>query len=696
MNESSNSNEKGAQQGPPTGPDAPQAQDASESFSGSDYEFAEPQLGAAEISDDVAESVDLKAAAAEAARVEHEAELAARTVSSGLGEDAPPAPDFQNPSAAPEPIDWDSATTVLRTDFSQPPVSSNPWSQPQQQSQQESPTEPQRDAQLESQPAAEQDSEPAAEPWSQPSETAAEPAASLNRTETPRAAPFGFEPPAPSQAPSAPPAPEQAPFQPPYDGQAPEASESLAAPESEAAQTSADSSASYTAATDASSSATPAPDAAPRVGSGTSDSHGWHRPDAQWQQSATPWQPKANAWQSPAQMARGEADAALAAEAAAAAAPSAPEVPPAVGQQNPFGQTPVAPEQTVSYGQKPAASQQYPYGQQAGPAGDQASASAHSPAQPAYGSPAPYGQAAAAQAPYGAPTQHGAPAFGGPPQSGGPQSGASSTPGIPPVPGQFGGPQGPGQFGSGPQGPGGPGGPGNYGGPQGPGQFGGAPGGPGNYGGPQGPGGYGGGPGGPGSPQGGGNKKLFIILGVALVGAILLGLLIWLVVSLLSNSIAQDPNPVEPTVQSQSQSAVAEESLDPDTESATDESFDEGLILPSVSPLKWLEGDCLRGFNNASTEADVVVCSAPHNAQLVGTFYYSDSDEYPGAEVLKAKAGEVCDAVDLTTDAAEMSTLKKSTAYPSENTWNESADRRVDCLVHDTRSGNPLEVSLTN
>ncbi|MDD0859817.1 septum formation family protein [Arthrobacter alpinus] len=183
-------------------------------------------------------------------------------------------------------------------------------------------------------------------------------------------------------------------------------------------------------------------------------------------------------------------------------------------------------------------------------------------------------------------------------------------------------------------------------------------------------------------------------MGVALVGAILLGLLIWLLASLLiNNSSPNDPNPAEPTVQSQG--AVPEESLDPGAEPATDEPFDEGLIISGASPLKWLEGDCLRGFNNASTPADVVFCSAPHNAQLVGTFYYGDSDEYPGADTLKAKAAEVCDAVELTSDASGMKTLEQSTAYPSENTWNDSGDRRVDCLVHDTRSGNPLEVSLT-
>ena len=78
----------------------------------------------------------------------------------------------------------------------------------------------------------------------------------------------------------------------------------------------------------------------------------------------------------------------------------------------------------------------------------------------------------------------------------------------------------------------------------------------------------------------------------------------------------------------------------------------------------------------------------------MGTFYYEDADEYPGLEALKAKAVEVCDGVTFTSEASFISTLKQTTAYPSGTTWSEKDDRRVDCMVHDTRDGNPLESDL--
>ena len=88
-----------------------------------------------------------------------------------------------------------------------------------------------------------------------------------------------------------------------------------------------------------------------------------------------------------------------------------------------------------------------------------------------------------------------------------------------------------------------------------------------------------------------------------------------------------------------------------------------------------------------------MLCSSPHSAQLVGTFYYGDDEKFPGGDALKAKAAEVCDGVELTTEAGTMKDLKQLTAYPSETTWNDSGDRRVDCLIQDTSGGN-LTVQL--
>ena len=174
-----------------------------------------------------------------------------------------------------------------------------------------------------------------------------------------------------------------------------------------------------------------------------------------------------------------------------------------------------------------------------------------------------------------------------------------------------------------------------------------------------------------------------------MVGLGLIVLFVTLLVGLFSSSA---PKPAPVVVES---SQPANEGSAPATSSDQSKDPDAGLILPELSPLKWLEGDCLRGFKDVSTPADVVVCSSPHNAQLVGTFYYDDAAKFPGLDALKAKAAEVCSGVQLTSDAATIKTLKQSPAYPTEASWNDKGDRRVDCMVSDTRGGNPLESSIT-
>ena len=202
---------------------------------------------------------------------------------------------------------------------------------------------------------------------------------------------------------------------------------------------------------------------------------------------------------------------------------------------------------------------------------------------------------------------------------------------------------------------------------------------PGGPGGPAGPGSASG----PGSPGESGSKgKLFIVLGVVVVGVVLLGLLIWLVIGLLSGTSTKPTSGAAATV-----SPVA---------SATGRTTHEAgtVIVAAASPLDWIAGDCLRGFTSAGAAADVVLCSSPHSAQLVGTFEYPKSDTYPGEDALKAKGSDVCNAVQYTDAAKDYKGLKSFKAYPSEATWNELGDRRVDCIVSDP-SGNNLSASLT-
>jgi hypothetical protein len=155
-----------------------------------------------------------------------------------------------------------------------------------------------------------------------------------------------------------------------------------------------------------------------------------------------------------------------------------------------------------------------------------------------------------------------------------------------------------------------------------------------------------------GKGRGRGWKRLPLLVGAAVVALVLIALLIWLIVSLAGGG----------------QSSTR-----------------------SGAPQDWKQGDCLKGFSDASHSADVIPCTAAHSAQLVGTYFYPADAGYPGADTLKAKAQDVCTGVKLT-PASEKYTLKQFTAYPSETTWN-NKDRRVDCLISDP-DGDKISESL--
>jgi hypothetical protein len=87
----------------------------------------------------------------------------------------------------------------------------------------------------------------------------------------------------------------------------------------------------------------------------------------------------------------------------------------------------------------------------------------------------------------------------------------------------------------------------------------------------------------------------------------------------------------------------------------------------------------------------VVGCDTGHSAQLVATFRYPDSADYPGAEPLKAKALEACQAAKLGA-AAKQFQLNYQRSFPSSTSW-QSGDRRVDCYVT-ADAGNVINASV--
>ncbi|MCC3281439.1 septum formation family protein [Arthrobacter caoxuetaonis] len=105
-----------------------------------------------------------------------------------------------------------------------------------------------------------------------------------------------------------------------------------------------------------------------------------------------------------------------------------------------------------------------------------------------------------------------------------------------------------------------------------------------------------------------------------------------------------------------------------------------GVLQDSVKPLDLEAGACLQDFQSVNAEVTVVTCDTPHNAQLVASQTYPDSDAFPGTDALAAKAEEVCSSVVYTDAASKYTDLELNRAVPTQGSW-DSGDRRVDCFV---------------
>lgn len=117
------------------------------------------------------------------------------------------------------------------------------------------------------------------------------------------------------------------------------------------------------------------------------------------------------------------------------------------------------------------------------------------------------------------------------------------------------------------------------------------------------------------------------------------------------------------------------------------------LPLPreGVSPADYALGDCFKDFDPEGLVSTVVPCDTGHSAQLVALFRYPEDETYPGAEALKAKALEACQAARLG-PAANDYALNYERSFPSTTSW-ESGDRRVDCYVT-AAGGNVINASV--
>lgn len=117
------------------------------------------------------------------------------------------------------------------------------------------------------------------------------------------------------------------------------------------------------------------------------------------------------------------------------------------------------------------------------------------------------------------------------------------------------------------------------------------------------------------------------------------------------------------------------------------------LPLPrdGVAPAQYSLGDCFKDFDPEALASSLVPCDTGHSAQLVAVFHYPGEAAYPGAEALKAKALEACQAARLG-PAANQYQLNFQRSFPSSTSW-ESGDRRVDCYVT-ADGGNVINASV--
>ena len=116
------------------------------------------------------------------------------------------------------------------------------------------------------------------------------------------------------------------------------------------------------------------------------------------------------------------------------------------------------------------------------------------------------------------------------------------------------------------------------------------------------------------------------------------------------------------------------------------------LPLPrEVEPANYALGDCFMDFDPEALRSTAVPCDTGHSAQLVAVFRYPEETDYPGAEALKAKALETCQAAKLG-PAADQFTLNYERSFPSSTSW-ESGDRRLDCYVT-SPGGNNVNASV--
>lgn len=100
-------------------------------------------------------------------------------------------------------------------------------------------------------------------------------------------------------------------------------------------------------------------------------------------------------------------------------------------------------------------------------------------------------------------------------------------------------------------------------------------------------------------------------------------------------------------------------------------------------------GDCVNEFGEEGpsefSEAPTISCSEPHDYEVYHAEDVQETGLYPGFDRISEIATEICydEFADFVGTSYEESGLDFTSWFPTEDGWNEGADREVLCLIYD-------------
>jgi hypothetical protein len=107
-------------------------------------------------------------------------------------------------------------------------------------------------------------------------------------------------------------------------------------------------------------------------------------------------------------------------------------------------------------------------------------------------------------------------------------------------------------------------------------------------------------------------------------------------------------------------------------------------------------GECTNDdLDGLIAEIDTVDCAEPHTGEAYAQFDL-EGDDFPGVDAVSAEGGEGCTGSrfeDYVGISYAESIYEAEALTPSEQSWNEAADRTVICVITGTVDGSPLEGS---